>query len=285
MLANRHATLSASAVEQYVGCPWQFFARRSLHLKAPPVDAWERLNAMAQGRIAHRVFERHFRDSIPVLDAFEEAFEECCREERVPAGYRTEAVRLELLNAVQTLVNEAHLRPEGRQSLYEHPFTLLLDGMAVAGKIDRIDIDEQNRAVVFDYKYRRRERVRASIGENEDGSRVQGGLYLMAVEESGFQPAGFVYCGFRKQVSVAGWVLPPLRPELGSTCSEAHLADVMSTARTVALETAALIREGAIAPKPDDLDRCERCDYAAVCRFEVRHAGKEKAVGGRQSAE
>jgi ATP-dependent helicase/DNAse subunit B len=280
----KHARLGPSAIETYLQCPFQFFAGRTLGLAEPPCDPWKRLDPRVQGTLAHRVLERHFRDGVTVESAFGEAFEELRVKHGLPEGYRTEAIRLELLHGIQLLVNDPRLKPSGTTSLFEQKFQFELgDGTTVGGRIDRLDVDDQNRAVVFDYKYRRKAGIRASISDNEGGVKVQGGLYLLGAQSLQFRPAGMVYCGFKREVSVAGWVLPPLYPDLKSVCDENHIADLMQKSREVSLHATADIRSGRIAPQPEDVAKCELCTFAAMCRVEVVHS--RQAAGGANGAQ
>src|SRR5262249_4671762 len=52
--------LSASAVESYAACPFQFFLRSVLYA-APVEEVDEELDPPAAGRLHHRVLERIFR--------------------------------------------------------------------------------------------------------------------------------------------------------------------------------------------------------------------------------
>ena len=65
--------------------------------------------------------ERSHRERKRVADVFDEVFEEFCREANVPDGYRTEAVRLELLHNLEMIEADSRL-VRGVTSLYEEPF-------------------------------------------------------------------------------------------------------------------------------------------------------------------
>ncbi|HYO83667.1 MAG TPA: PD-(D/E)XK nuclease family protein [Bryobacteraceae bacterium] len=279
LLRSRYARMSASSIETFASCPWMFFARKTLRLQGPPPGIWERLDLLAQGNIAHRVAEMHFRDGLPVEDAFEQTFERCCDEQRIPEGYRTEAVRLELLHNLKLLLAHGLVRPQGQRSWFEHPFSFSLDGIQIDGKMDRVDIEPDGRAVVFDYKYSRPDRLRETKGETLEGQKVQGGIYLRALRELGLEPSGLVWFGFKREVSRQGWVLHGIRPDLGSSCSETHLHEIAATAADAAGRAAAAIAAGAVTPRPDDEEQCERCDYNSVCRYEVM--ARRKAAAAR----
>jgi ATP-dependent helicase/DNAse subunit B len=275
-VAARFGTLSASRTETFLRCPYSFFARYTLRLNEPPAEPWDRLNALIQGTIGHAVFEVVFRDNVPVEQAFETVFRQKCEEAGVPDGYRTEAIRLELLHGIRQLIRDRRVARGGVESLFEQKFRVDAGGLVITGQIDRLDIDADRNAIIFDYKYRRRYRIDSTVRDNEEGKKVQSGLYLIGARSLGYTPAGMVYSGFRREASVNGWVLPGVRPELESTCSPQHLNEVIEKAREVTLTARSQIAAGHIRPKPDELRTCEFCSYSLICRFEV--AAEEMAV-------
>ena len=103
---------------------------RTLSCMARPEQPWERLNALVQGSIVHRVLERSHRERRRVADVFEDVFADYCAEACVPEGYRTEAVRLELLYNLEMMEADS-TSCAGMTSLYEEPFTLELGEGAI----------------------------------------------------------------------------------------------------------------------------------------------------------
>lgn len=268
--ARKHSIIAASAVESYLQCPYQFFAQRTLELEEPPADPWSRLDAMVQGEIAHAVLERFYRDRQPLVEAFDQLFAAACSKHRIPDGYRTEAIRLDLVHNLQLLAYDSRLKTGGK-SLYEQKFELPLgDGTTVRGRIDRLEIDADGRAVVFDYKYSSRNSIMRTENGHDEKTRIQGGLYLLALPTVGpFTPAGMVYCGFKRELSFGGWIIRPHYTDIRKDCDPNRLQDVMRMAREAALETAQSIRSGLIRPAPADEGRCEFCACAKMCRVEM----------------
>ncbi len=269
-LAVLNHKLSPSRIERFITCPWSYFAMRTLRLEEPPSDPWERLHPGEQGDIAHAVLEAVCRDNVPVEQAFDEVFRRKCEEEGVPDGYRTEAIRLELLHGIRQLVADPRLNFRGVKRSFEEPFVCdLPGGLKINGQIDRIEVDAHGNAIIFDYKYKRRYKIEATVRENRTGRKVQTGLYLIGARSLGYRPAGMVYLGFKREASSAGWVLNGLWPELQSACSPAELDEVIVTAREAAVTAWGEILEGRIEPKPFELRDCEYCSYSAVCRIEA----------------
>jgi ATP-dependent helicase/DNAse subunit B len=271
-LLSRHARLSASGIEKYIQCPFGFFLERTLDLNEPPDGPWERFNMKVQGNIAHRTFELHYRDGIPVAEAFAAAFAENCAEEGIPDGYRTEAVRLELLHAIEQFVRESRL-PRGTVSRFEEKFEFAMPGGPVVhGRIDRIEADAHGNALIVDYKYRTSSRIKETVSHQEDGKAAQAGLYLMAARELGYNPIGMVFCGFKGSVSAGGWVQAPFFPELGTASSQAQMDELAVRSGALAIQMASDLANGRIAVEPEDDKRCFRCSYLKICRSDVARA-------------
>jgi ATP-dependent helicase/DNAse subunit B len=268
-LLARHPRFSPTGIETYLQCPYQFFAERTLHLQGTPEKPWERLSMMVQGNIVHRSLETARREHRRVADVFEQVFAEYCLEAFVPEGYRTEAIRLELLHNLEMLEADEKLG-RGVQSFYEEPFSVYLqDGTLLKGKIDRIEVDASGAATVIDYKYRSKNGVEKTKKGHEEQKFVQGGLYLLGAESLGYRPAGMVYIGLRREVTFAGWMLAPHYPEVKQACDPGTLQQVMHKARQDSEQAIASIREGRIAPLPADETRCDYCSVAHACRYEV----------------
>ena len=79
-------------------------------------------------------------------------------------------------------------------------------------------------------------------------------------------------------MSVGGWVVAPLYPHLGSSCSRDQLLDVMQTAQQVAIRVAAEIRDGRIVPAPEDTGKCDWCEFASICRIETVRAAQTRTA-------
>jgi ATP-dependent helicase/DNAse subunit B len=278
-MAARHRHFSPTGVEMYLQCPYQFFAQRTLKLGKTPDQPWERLNGLVQGNIVHRVLERAHRERRRVSDVFDEVFDAQCAEANVPAGYRTEAIRLELLHNLEMMEADSRLA-RGVVSLYEEQFNLELEnGALLKGTIDRLEIDAQKNATVIDYKYKSKQGTDKVKKGHDEKTAVQGGLYLLAAQEKGFRPAGMVYCGIKRDVTFAGWMLAPHYPEIRQACEPETLQSVMDQARENTVSAIAGMREGRIEPKPADETRCDFCDFADACRYEVAAMEQAEKAG------
>jgi ATP-dependent helicase/DNAse subunit B len=269
-LAAAHKTLSPTSIEQFVQCPFQFFAAKSLRLRPRPAAPRDRLDVLLQGSILHRALAEAARMPLLARAVFDDVFEEECRRARVPEGYRTEAVRLELLRNLEAFLNDRSVEL-GWQRRVEEQFSFALNPLlTIRGRIDRMDVSPRGEALVIDYKYSAALKIRQRVDASELGDSVQGGLYLLAAERAfGLEPAGMLYCGLRKDVEWGGWHAAIRGLErVGESSTKARLRELMDAASAKTVETFDAIASGTIAPRPADTDKCKWCDFRDICRVE-----------------
>jgi ATP-dependent helicase/DNAse subunit B len=278
-LLARHTRFAPTHIETFLQCPFQFFAQRTLKLRGAPEEPWERLNPLVQGMIVHRALERSHRERRRVAEVFDEVFNEYCADAYVPEGYRTEAVRLELLYNLEMMEADEKLC-RGVKSHYEEPFAFELDeGAVLKGTVDRIEVDAEGNATVIDYKYKSKLSTEKTKKGHEERTAVQGGLYLIAAEQMGYKPADMFYCGIKRDVTFAGWMTSSRYPEIKQAVAPEQLQSVMQQAREDTLVAISGIRDGNIAPKPADELKCDYCDFAHSCRYEVAAMEQAKRAG------
>lgn len=270
-LAQAHKTLAPTSIESFLQCPFQFFAAKTLHLRPRPLAPRDRLDLLVQGSILHRALAEVAR--LPLLGAavFDGVFAEEIDHLRIPPGYRTEAVRLELRRHFERFLEDRQLAL-GWVSRVEEKFSFPLNtSLAITGRIDRIETGPERQALVIDYKYSAGNKIRERIEQSATGNLVQSGLYLLAAaRQFDIEPAGMLYCGLRKQVVWDGWHVPiPGLEAIGESTTRAFLDELMQTAAGKAVETFEAIAAGQIAPRPADPDKCVWCDFRDVCRVEA----------------
>jgi ATP-dependent helicase/DNAse subunit B len=249
LLAVRHRALRATAVESYLQCPFQFFARYTLDLREPPSPPAARLDARVQGTIVHQVIAEWLRSpSQPIEPIFDRIFAETCRDESIPSGFHTAAVRDQMLRDLARFAANTD-RPATPATQAEVPFEFELpDSVSLRGRIDRLDLTPAGRADVVDYKYSKKD-------YSKQVNRLQGPLYLLAVEKAlGYLAGEMSYCGLRGEVKYAP---QPLTRD-----------DLRSAAETT-LRVAAEVRSGNAAPQPADLAPCRYCAFKDICRYQA----------------
>jgi len=278
-LAEQHCRLAPTSIESFLQCPFQFFAAKTLGLRLRPRASRDRLNVLLQGAILHRALAERMR--LPLLGAavFDEIFHDECRRANVPATYRTEAVRLELLRNFEAFWEDGRVAP-GWPSRVEEDFSFALNPLlAIRGRIDRIDVGPRNQALVIDYKYSTGDKIRDRVEENTAGNQVQAGLYLAGAEKHfGLDPLGMLFCGLRKEVVWDGWHAAMAGLEsIGKCSTRARLRELIDGALRKAEEAFEAISSGRVAPQPADESKCKWCDFRDVCRNETVVAQKGAA--------
>jgi len=273
--APRSRAFTISALETYLDCPFKFFAQRVLRLEEEPDDE-EVMDPRRQGQLMHEVFEQFFREwqeaghrgvTRENLDAARGLFTAVVDRalEGLPqAEAGLERTRL-LGSPAAAGLGEAVLRMEAERPvpvvgrLLEHDlrgeFTFTTaDGprtVALAGKVDRLDLLDDGTFRLIDYK----------LGWPPDRRRaLQLPIYALCAEQRLETHRGrpwvlgeAVYLAFKGPRRV----VPLFSTDRSKVLDEAQqrLADTVDA-----------IGRGEFPPRPDDVYRCETCRFAAVCR-------------------
>jgi ATP-dependent helicase/DNAse subunit B len=259
-VARQHQVMRVTAIENYAQCPFQFFGRHTLKLEEPPKRPEDRLDARVQGNIVHQVVAGWQRTPQPIVPLFERAFAEICHKEQVIPGYRTEALRTRMRADLERFVAK-YGKPATAGTRIEEAFQFAVDEtLQLRGRIDRMDIEPDGRANVVDFKYSKRA---SELAKDED--RLQGPLYLLAVEKAFQRKAGSMfYCGLRDDVQIKE-----------QTVTRERLAAAEATALRIAGE----VRAGHAEPRPADLEPCRYCTFKDVCRYQAATAELSAAEG------
>jgi ATP-dependent helicase/DNAse subunit B len=297
--------LSASTLEQWLGCPYRWFVEHEL---APERLDPER-DALQLGGVAHDALEALYseppgEDSIPRpgdlgqwLTALAERLEAAARAQDMDPAEPADAVALARLRAqIEVFLREeseleTDLRP--RPDLLEVGFgfgergreALDIGGAALRGRIDRIDVAPDGQAALIrDYKTSREvfgRRGWASRGK------LQLQLYLLAARERlGLNPIGGLYTalGDRAKRRPRGITIKG-EPHLehidlvgGDPCEEEDFNAELELARERASEEAKAMRAGRIGRRPIGGKCPTYCSFQPICRLE-RAVGLEDAGG------
>jgi RecB family exonuclease len=256
-LVLRHPAFRPTALESYLQCPFQFFGRYTLHLRAAPARPEKRLDYLTQGNVVHDVLAAMRGNPQRLEETFDRVFRDICERQRVPGGYRTEACRARMLADLRALVEDPAW-PSSGEIRTEQKFQYKLGAdVEIRGRIDRIDVTAGQGSVI-DYKYSGAQNTKA-LGKND--RLLQPQLYMLALERSfDLRPAGMSYWGFKGGIQRT----PSIQFE-------------PSAAIETALRIVGEVRAGRVEPSPADTEKCRFCDYRDVCRFVV--AAPELAEG------
>jgi ATP-dependent helicase/DNAse subunit B len=258
-LREKTARLSPTDLESFLQCPFQYFGRRTLRLKAAPPSPQDRLDFLMQGNIVHEVLAAWWAGQGDVAPLFESVFKRFVEDERIPSGYHTERLRNAMLDDLRAFAADGQWPRGDFQSRMEERFVFPLDdSIEISGKIDRLDTAPDDRAYVIDYKYSNAQNTKDRI---EDENLLQAPLYLMAAEGFfGVKPAGMFYVGLKGGVVYAGW-------------SESGLLDGvlfpdrwLERKKQQTLQLVAEIRAGRVEPAPANPGKCRYCEFRDACR-------------------
>jgi ATP-dependent helicase/DNAse subunit B len=253
---RRTAALSATRLEDFLQCPYRSFARQLLRLKPPPLRPDRRLdwNFLQQGEIVHTVLARWWQEGGDIGAVFEEEFAKVATAKNIQTSYQTERVRNAMLLDLRQFAADGEwdrtLYLESRIELdFQFPLT---ESVAIRGKIDRLDVTRDGRAVVIDYKYSNAQNLKARL-ESED--LLQAPLYLIAAERQfGLAPDAMYYLGVKAKVEYGKWAT-----------SEGWEAQTVEKTLRIVDE----MRSGRIEIAPADPDKCRYCDARDICRVET----------------
>ncbi|MEO8096322.1 MAG: PD-(D/E)XK nuclease family protein [Acidobacteriota bacterium] len=278
-LSVAHKMLSASSVDSYLQCPFQFFSRKTLRLRERPKVPRDRLDALLQGSILHHALAEWARMPLLGTAVLEQVFEEECAKAHVPRTYRKEAVRLELMRHFSGFIQDTQVSMPGWTQRVEESFTIALHGsLALRGRVDRMDVSPDNRALVIDYKYSPSGTLRDKIAGSVAGDFVQAGVYLLAAERAfGLRPAGMLFCHMKKGVAWDGWHHGVAGLEPGERRTEEAFAELANNAEQTVLRVHQEITSGRIEARPSDDSKCVWCECRDMCRVESIGRAREAA--------
>jgi ATP-dependent helicase/DNAse subunit B len=264
-----HKTLSPTGIESFLQCPFQFFAGKTLRLRRRPPVPRDRLDVLLQGSILHRALAEWTRAPLLGSAILDQVFEEECARLRVPEGYRTEAVRLELMRNFRGFLEDRQFALSWStrvEEKFSYPLNPLVN---ITGRIDRLDVGSGNQALVIDYKYSAGNKIKERVEDTGEGHLVQGGLYLAAARAFGLDPAGMLFCGLKKDVTWDGWhVSVPGLETLGTSTTREVLRALIDDAEGAAVRVHEAITSGNVAVHPRDPLKCQWCDFCDICRVE-----------------
>jgi ATP-dependent helicase/nuclease subunit B len=305
-LEARERPYRPTELEDYLTCPYLYFCSRLLEVRSverviEPVDRgilvhdvmarlyreWHR-KAGAPIDVTSRTVDKVVARALRILDATlkrQPRFANLPTAEREIEHQTLRAVLQRFVAADIEQTAERGLRPaffelqfgaRPRRSADERsrPEPLDLGGkkgsrVLISGRMDRVDLTSDGRAVVIDYKLSRTLR---DLRDVEQGLLVQAPLYSMAVRDLfGMEVVGAEYVSIGGCDRTGMYSLPslPVRKTVYNLVkSPNEFEDLLDTAAAAARDCVARIRRGDIRRGPRD--ECpEYCGYRPICRVDA----------------
>ena len=266
---EKRPAFSVTELENYLGCPFKYFALNFLRLKSRPERPEKRLNFLEQGNIVHRVLEEWLPERPAIAPIFQRVFAEHCAGLHVRHGYRTETAYAAMLADVERFA-ASKVWPRHEACAVEKKMTFqIAEGITISARVDRVERLEDGRLVIIDYKY---SNAKNTKDKSEDETRLQGPLYVRGITQEGVEVAAMVYFSLKKSAEAFGWgMVPGLAKQLQDLTPEWVSKGVAETGAAVGQ-----IRAGLIPVRPVG-DACKWCEAKDACRVEVAQA---MTVGG-----
>lgn len=247
------ASISISAYNSLVACPYQFHARHVLRLNELD-EVQEAIEKRDYGDLVHKILQR-FHEHYPLVserprDEMESALRRISEETFAGLTEQDFAARAWLARWLQSLSAYLEWQAENEAQGWRHAgseraFELQLDGVRLRGRIDRIDAKEGERRVL-DYKTQGDQMLRNKL--KEPGEDVQLACYAHA---EGASEAAFVSLESGRVKSIE----PPHDVAQLARLNAERLEQVM-----------ARIRNGAGMPANGIDAVCGHCEMRGVCR-------------------
>jgi ATP-dependent helicase/nuclease subunit B len=148
---------------------------------------------------------------------------------------------------------------------------LRIDSTEIQGRIDRVDVDGDGRAVVIDYKTGK---TTFPVANWEDKNRLQVALYMLAVRDLlELEPVAGLYVALANENGPRGLVRDDAADDVGSVSPrdrrpDAEFEEQLARARERVAELAARMRAGDVRPCPETCAWNGGCSYPSICREE-----------------
>lgn len=287
-------------LQRYFGCPFRYFVERQLRPQAmQPVAP-----SLKRGQIVHEIL-RNFGERVlmkaqvvmaqaddatmrealrQMQDLVEEAFADT-GEDLETLIMRTELdyqlnrfLKRERASGrylktydLELAFGDACRHNAGKQSTKS---MLIINDIKLKGRIDRVDWEDHNRAVVIDYKTSKTIKSWDKFQQNKD---IQIPLYILALRDIfGFEPVGGEYYALLGEQR-RGLYLDGTQDLLGAGAGQMNDQDFvdaavfdaqLQAARDLAYQAASSIRRGEFpcAPLNRQTD-CGYCDFSGICRI------------------
>ncbi|MGC9154177.1 MAG: PD-(D/E)XK nuclease family protein [Ferrimicrobium sp.] len=250
--------LSATQLEDLGQCPFRWFVKHRLRVRAPD-DETNEPDPRTLGQLVHTLLETLVTTPEPVpRQVLEELLEQHAPVTLTKYTPNWLPIRAEIAKQLETLV----ANPEFSLGALGTQVELALNGywheIPVQGRIDRLDHVGPNDYAIIDYKFSKSVPTGIQDAEGRLKVDVQLSVYTQLVEGQGKHVVGAKYCLVKRGT----FVKAP-----GITKGE-------EPAKEAAARLLTRLENGDFAVAPDiDRKACTYCDFAQTCRIASRNAG------------
>ncbi|MGH9470352.1 MAG: RecB family exonuclease, partial [Terriglobia bacterium] len=232
--------LSATAVEDYRECPLRYRFQHLLKIPTAPQAA------LTFGSLMHQAARHYFelrRTSVPTFEEIERFYLERWRDTGFDDDYQADIYRKAGLEQLRGFVERHNaLRFDAASTAFEQSFRFELDGIAVEGRIDQVNLlDGKGEVELIDYKTGR------PRSEKDAQKSLQLSVYALGAERLGYRPVRLTFYNFSNNEPV----------------SAVRTAEDLKETRREIQEAAEGIRQGRFEAKPGFI--CRWCDFTPLC--------------------
>ena len=276
-------TFSASKLEMLAACPYAYFLREILKLKpieTVDFDANKWLDAKTRGSLLHKIFELFLKklkedgekpNYLKHLELIKKIAQHAIEEERQRSAPPNERVYQNEVNDILHccdifLKEEEVFYTEHEPVAFEYSFgingekpaVLTLangDNALVAGKIDRVDLNQAGKKHIIDYK------TGSTYGYKErnafnGGRQLQHVIYALAIEQHLQLEAG--------TVTESSYYFPSAKGN-GERVVFKQTSTLREDGIHILTKLIEIIKQGDFS-MTDDINDCRYCSYKTVCR-------------------
>jgi len=276
---SQRAAFSASEIEAYLQCPYGWFYSYAVR----PRELEREFGAAEEGSYAHELLRRTYASLLDrgearvtpavldrALNALRQAGAELDRESGATADISQRLSRARAMRwAESTIKQDAEMFDGFRPAYLEWEFGteggVDLGSFRLRGRVDRVDVDDEGRAIVMDYK-------RSAVPKAADileAGKVQIPLYFKAIEAVlGLEPIAGLYRSLAK-TSIRGLVRSGALPPTGITSTDIRdaeeFAEIVDGGLALSAEAVEGMRSGRIVCEPRKPTSCTYCGASLFC--------------------
>ncbi len=276
---SRREVFSASEIEAYLQCPYAWFHSYAVR----PRELEREFGAAEEGSYAHELLRRAYASLLETgetrvtpsmllraLDTLRQTGVELDKESGAAPDISQRLSRVRAMRWAESIIKQdAEMFDGFRPQYLEWGFGteggVDLGSFRLRGRVDRVDVDDEGRAIVMDYK-------RSAVPKAADilsAGKVQVPLYFRAVEAIlGLEPVAGLYRSLSKR-TVRGLVRGGALSGAGITGTDIkgaqEFAEIVEGGLALSAEAVEGMRSGRIACEPRKPASCTYCGAALFC--------------------